>query len=268
MNEILANLGKRESSLEKVYLFLQMFLVVCFFLILIDVIYNLFNFNILIIHVFFWVVWFLWQGFFFERNRSWYLKKFSKNPYKAAYYRDILFGVAFGISQMIRPFYHGVLHNDIQISALNWIFFSLLIVIGIGLMVAGFSVIGFAAAGFLYEFKLNTEKKTCILERGIYKVIRHPLFFGGTLASLGCSLIFTPQIWYIGIINICILPIYIAIEDHRQAKIFGHPYLNYCSKVGSIVPKLTTVTYLCLHLFMDVKNVPKQNSEPEIDEKI
>ena len=243
MTEILIALNRPCCLREKIFLFTLMFAVVGIFLVLVDLIHIFLGIPIVTIQVVSWAFWFVWQGVFFERNRKMYLKNYPQNPYKAAYYRDILFGVAFGISQMLRPFYHGILHGTIQNEWSNWSLFFVLIFAGLSLMIAGFSTIGFAAAGFLFEFIKPSDNKTYLVEKGIYRVIRHPLFLGGTIAALGSGMIFGFDSKILGIVNICILPIYHLVENHRQTKVLGQPYTEYSSRVGAFLPNLTGISY-------------------------
>lgn len=240
MKEILAALDRPYCIREKIFLFVLMFIVVGIFLLLMDFLYMITGLPMIYLQLIAWVLWFVWQGYFFVNNSKNYVKYHPEKPYKVAYYRDILFGVAFGISQMLRPFYHGMMHGTIQYDWIAWLLLVLLIFVGIGLMISGFSVIGFAAAGFLYEFKKPTGPNSYLLERGIYKLIRHPLFLGGTIASLGCGIIFDFDSKALGIVNICILPIYHLVENHRQTMVLGHQYIDYSSRVGAFLPNIAS----------------------------
>ena len=262
MHELLLQLDKKPTFTAKVFLFLQMFLVVGGFLLIIDALYSFNLFSIVEVQIIFWGLWFIWQGIFFEKNRRRFLKSYPENPYKAAYYRDILLGVAFGISQMLRPFYHGMVHAEIEITDLKLFLFCLLIVFGLSLMVAGFRAIGFAAAGFLNEYKPSFGHKNYLVKKGIYKIIQHPLFLGGTIASLGSSLIFSSEIIWLGVVNIGILPIYHLVESSRQRKILGQTYVNYSSGLGVFIPRVKRIKQLISKIFKFNKPETSESIKP------
>jgi protein-S-isoprenylcysteine O-methyltransferase Ste14 len=111
----------------------------------------------------------------------------------------------------------------------------LLALAGVALLGMGFQTIGFDGAGFLYEYKAHA---TPLKRRSIYAFIRHPLFLGGVLASVGASLLSSESIALaMAAINVLILPVYAFLEDARLTRVFGTTYHSYRMHVGGMMPK-------------------------------
>lgn len=85
---------------------------------------------------------------------------------------------------------------------------------------------------------LATEKNELKAE-GILKYIRHPIYAGIILITIGFFL-FIPNLPSL-ISCLCILvylPVGIFLEERKLINTFGQDYLNYKAKVPSIIPEL------------------------------
>ena len=235
MREILLALGRKPNRWQQLWLISLFIVVTGSFLVLGHLLQVGFRLSPLVIHGAGWIIWFSWQGHFFALNRKRYLRRYQANAYQRAFYRDILFGVSFGVCQMLRPAYYGLLTLQIGLSSV-WLLIAgvLCVVVGLALLYQGFKTIGIAGAGFLFEYRNGSP---LLVQQRIYVYMRHPLFVGGVVASLGIALCFAEGLpLALALFNILVLPVYGWLEDIRLKRVFGCSYARYCSKVGGIVP--------------------------------
>jgi protein-S-isoprenylcysteine O-methyltransferase Ste14 len=236
MNDILFALGYGPNRWRQVWLINIFVVVTCFFLVLEQLLQVGFRLNPLLVQGTGWIAWFSWQGYFFALNRKRYLRKYKTNAYQKAFYHDILPGVSFGVSQMLRPAYFGLLTFQVNLSSVWWLLVGLLCVgAGLTLLYLGFRSIGIAGAGFLFEYR---DASPPLVQQSIYAYMRHPLFAGGVVVSLGTALCFVESLpLVLALLNILVLPVYSWLEDRRLNRVFGCSYARYCSKVGGIIPR-------------------------------
>lgn len=151
----------------------------------------------------------------------------------------ILPGVCIGVSLMGGPALQALLagaplahHGRLALAAV-WL------AGGTALLVGAFASIGVASAGFLYEYIDALEPITA---RGVYRFVRHPLFLGGVISSIGAALAFDTTLGIAGAaINLAVLPAYKLLEDRRLSDVFGHSYRAYRGDVAAFVPSLRTL---------------------------
>ena len=236
MNNILDELGYPRGRQAKICLVAVFAIATLFFLVLGQFLQSVLGINPIIFHVIVWGGWFVWQGYFFARNRERYLRNNAANAYRAAFRQDIIPGVALGVAQMLRPPWQGYLIAPHFIDT-PWLILGSapLIAIGIGLLYMGFRTIGFDGAGFLYEYKTQSAPLT---QQSIYAFIRHPLFLGGVFLSVGISLLSGGTVTLVMVaINVLILPVYSHLEDARLIRVFGVAYRDYKMHVGGLLPR-------------------------------
>lgn len=240
MNKILDELGYPSGRQAKLCLVAVFAVATLFFLIVGQFLLSVLDINPIIFHALVWGGWLAWQGYFFARNRERYLRTNPARAYRTAFRQDIVPGVALGVSQMLRPPWHGYLIAP-HFADAPWLLVASapLIAIGVGLLYMGFRTIGFDGAGFLYEYKAHSAPLT---QRSIYAFIRHPLFLGGVFVSVGTGLLSGETVTLLMVaINVMILPVYSHLEDARLIRVFGTPYRDYKMQVGGLVPRLGTM---------------------------
>jgi protein-S-isoprenylcysteine O-methyltransferase Ste14 len=188
------------------------------------------------VHLGSWLLWFAWHGVIFPRARERFLAR-SRTPYASAFYTNIWPGVCWGLSQMTAPAVLAVGDRSDQ-GPLTQLFALSVVVLGFTLLTAGVRAIGVARVGFLGEYR-TLEPALC--GHRIYGLMRHPLFVGGALVSLGATaaLCSSAVALSTAAINVAILPVYSAIEDRRLAHVFGNEYVQYARTVGGIAPRAT-----------------------------
>ena len=184
-------------------------------------------------HAVSWASWFIWQGIVFPKARARALAAHGSRAYAAVFYKQILPGVCWGVSNMTLPvvtFNPTAIHGSLRLGVGVFV-----LAIGASLLVSGFRTIGMARAGFLTEYMSPGMPMS---RQGIYNLIRHPLFVGGALMSVGGTLAAAPAAIAIAGVNVAILPLYATVEDHRLRRVFGAEYRHYARSVGGIVPHL------------------------------
>jgi len=184
-------------------------------------------------HVVSWVCWFIWQGIVFPKARARAIAVHGSRAYASVFYKQILPGVCWGVSNMTLPvmtFKTAAIDGSLRLGVGVFV-----LAIGALLLVSGFRTIGMARAGFLTEYMCPG---TPISRQGIYNLMRHPLFVGGALMSVGGTLAAAPAAIAIAGVNVAILPLYAMVEDHRLRRVFGAEYRHYARSVGGILPHL------------------------------
>ncbi len=236
MKDILEALGRKPTVGQKLLIFVWLGAFVAGWLGLRVLETTCLRANPLVVQALCWELWFVWQGWLFGRNRERYLRADPEGAYRLAFARDIMPGVGFGICQMQIPWVVGLLSGPVALAPPVQLAVALVCgLTGVTLLTLGFGTIGFAAAGFLNEYR---PVRRPMVRFSIYSVIRHPLFLGGVLASVGAGLLFdNPMAVGVALVNLAILPVYRFLEDRRQASIFGDDFRQYQAAVGAMLPR-------------------------------
>lgn len=237
MSEILKTLGLRPGLGERAWLCAVFAAAILAILALGHELRTMLACDPLTPHLLGWAAWFAWQGWLFPRNRARYLKADPVHAYRRAFWWNIVPGVSFGVSQMLRPAFEGFLAGAVlDISATRLLVGLLFLAAGHALLGLGFRTIGFAGAGFLAEYRAVEQP---MVKCSVYSYIRHPLFLGGVLASLGSGLL-AGGLWplVLALANVAVLPAYGRIEDARLGGVFGDGYRQYAVSVPRFVPAL------------------------------
>lgn len=178
-----------------------------------------------VVHVLFWTGWFGWQGAILPAHQL-AIAPGAPHPYRAAFYRHILPGVSFGVAQMVRPWLVGITDGGTEWAPAALLFTGLVIVVvGAALLCSGFCAIGVAAAGFLYEYE---PAPSWLRIRGVYRLMKHPLFVGGITVSIGAAMTTaSPLAWWLAVVNLLALAVYHATEHRRCTLVLGAVYERY-----------------------------------------
>lgn len=105
-----------------------------------------------------------------------------------------------------------------------------------GCVLSGSAVLRFGGAGFL---GVLPERSTGLVRSGLHGHIRHPIYTGIIVASMGWLLLSwaLPTIVVVGI-TLLYLPIGIHLEERKLIETYGEEYMRYKREVPSIVPRL------------------------------
>jgi protein-S-isoprenylcysteine O-methyltransferase Ste14 len=195
-----------------------------------------------------WTAWLIWLGVIFPRNSRHDLQVPCALPYRRAFSRELLFGIALAFSQFLRPAVVGVdalLNGSPARAGLIAIGFWPM-VIGGTFIVLGSSTLGLARTLFVYEY---VPEKSEVVTTGLYRFLRHPLFVGGGLVSMGLALCTgDPTAITLGVLNACVVPVYVRLEDRRCCTVLGQEYADYRAAVGGVLPRWRSAIRLAAHV--------------------
>jgi protein-S-isoprenylcysteine O-methyltransferase Ste14 len=97
-----------------------------------------------------------------------------------------------------------------------------------------------ADLGLNWSPTLEIREKHELITRGIYSVIRHPMYASQWLLAIAQP--FLLQNWIAGFLNLLLfIPFYVfrvKAEEQLMIEQFGDQYRTYMQKVGAVFPKL------------------------------
>lgn len=114
-------------------------------------------------------------------------------------------------------------------------------VLGVVLIIAAVTVFWRAHAdlGLNWSPTLEIREKHQLITRGIYSVIRHPMYASHLLWSLAQVLLL--QNWIVGFASLIVfIPFYflrVSAEEQLMLEQFGDQYRSYMQKVGGVFPR-------------------------------
>jgi protein-S-isoprenylcysteine O-methyltransferase Ste14 len=130
----------------------------------------------------------------------------------------------------------------IGISGIGFIPVKIISLMGLVLIVLGLIVRWTAILTLKKYFTVDVSilKEHKIIDKGIYKIIRHPAYAGSLLSFLGLGLAFSNWLSTLVIfIPILIAFIYrIRVEEKALVKAFGGEYINYSKVTKRLIPMI------------------------------
>lgn len=180
-----------------------------------------------------------WAAYFFIHSflaADW-VKEFLRIVLGRAFrYYRLLYNTLSFVGLLLLLFLNASIPSDYLIEITGWTrYFSLMLATpGIFIVKAAFKQ--FNLNGFM---GFSDDAQDGFKAEGILKHIRHPLYAGTILLSLGFWL-FTPNVTTLISVG-CIfayLAIGIPLEERKLLKKFGEPYREYRRKVPALIPKL------------------------------
>ena len=97
-----------------------------------------------------------------------------------------------------------------------------------------------ADLGLNWSPTLEVREKHELITRGIYGVIRHPMYASQWLLAIAQPLLL--QNWIAGFLNMLVfIPFYflrVKAEEQMMTEKFGDQYRAYMEKVGAVLPKI------------------------------
>jgi protein-S-isoprenylcysteine O-methyltransferase Ste14 len=194
-----------------------------------------------------WAVWLVWLGIVFPRNSRRDSEAPCEWPYRRAFMREILLGISVAFSQFLRPAVAGLVLGGGSLAPDDALAIGASLLLTGGTAIAiGVSTLGVARTLFVHEYVPGEQR---LVKAGIYRFVRHPLFLGGAAVSLGLAICTGSQTAVeLGLLNACVLPIYIRLEDRRCCAVLGREYVDYSVAVGSVVPRRRSAIRPVAHL--------------------
>ncbi len=114
--------------------------------------------------------------------------------------------------------------------------------VGVAVMIGAILVFWRAHAdlGLNWSPSLEIREKHELITRGIYGVIRHPMYASQWLWVIAQALLL--QNWLAGVVNLIIfIPFYfmrVKAEEALMLDSFGEQYREYMKKTGAVLPKI------------------------------
>jgi protein-S-isoprenylcysteine O-methyltransferase Ste14 len=238
MTELLRGLGfERAGAWAVAWLLGVIGATTASFLVLAHVAADALGIPVLVVHAALWAVWLVWLGIVFPRSRKAWLRGFGAGAFRPAFYLEILPGIGSSFAQIARPAFEGAVGGP-RFTALDVVAGGVVALVGLSLIMLGVRRLGIAGTLFVREY----ETLPPLLERGgVFREIRHPLFVGGVVLSLGTAIVAgTREALLLSLVNLLAIPFYVRFEDARCGQIFGSEYLTYRARVGGALPRTRT----------------------------
>jgi protein-S-isoprenylcysteine O-methyltransferase Ste14 len=114
--------------------------------------------------------------------------------------------------------------------------------IGLGLVILGIIIRQYSIyiLGKYFSPHVEIQKEHKLIEKGLYKYIRHPSYLGSILSLTGLSIAFESLLSLIFslILSSIFYGYRINVEEKELIKIFGNGYLNYIKRTKKLIPFL------------------------------
>jgi len=116
-----------------------------------------------------------------------------------------------------------------------------LLVTGAVLVVGGYACTlwCYAAMGNTWRIGINRKEKTTLVERGPYRVIRHPIYAFQLVMLAGAALLLPTILSFAILVMHLICALIKAVdEEHYLKTVHGQIYTDYMARTGRLVPRL------------------------------
>jgi protein-S-isoprenylcysteine O-methyltransferase Ste14 len=191
--------------------------------------------SLLVVQALIWAIWLIWLGAIFPRTSRRDAERPCEWPYRRAFLREILVGISVAFSQFLRPAVAGIAIDGGLDSGAGALIGVPLLLAGVACIAAGASTLGLARTLFVHEY---VPRERRVVKAGIYHFVRHPLFIGGVVVSLGLAFSVGDTLpLELAILNALVLPAYIRLEDRRCYTVLGREYVDYSLAVGGVVSR-------------------------------
>jgi|ADKI01.1.fsa_nt_gi Putative protein-S-isoprenylcysteine methyltransferase len=114
--------------------------------------------------------------------------------------------------------------------------------IGLGLVILGIIIRQYSIyiLGKYFSPHVEIQKEHKLIEKGLYKYIRHPSYLGSIISLTGLSIAFESLLSLIFslILSSIFYGYRINVEEKELIKIFGNGYLNYIKRTKKLIPFL------------------------------
>jgi len=118
--------------------------------------------------------------------------------------------------------------------------FGIINVLGLILFLIGLTIrlIGKRTLGKYYSYALKTSPDHELIQKGLYRYIRHPIYLAVIIYGLGVPLFFSSLYGFILLLGLIPLILYRIIEERMLLDEFGEEYKEYMEKSKKLIPFL------------------------------
>lgn len=114
----------------------------------------------------------------------------------------------------------------LESAVLGWIGFALLLT---SLL---WTVIAQAQMGDSWRIGVDTDNRTALVKRGIFRISRNPIFFGMTITLLGLFFLIPSAITLLTLVlGIVLIGVQVRLEEEHLRRLHGEVYEEYCRQV-------------------------------------
>jgi protein-S-isoprenylcysteine O-methyltransferase Ste14 len=114
--------------------------------------------------------------------------------------------------------------------------------IGVALVIAGaaFRIWSILTLGRLFTFVVTVQRDHQLVDRGPYRILRHPSYTGGLIGLAGAGIALDNWLSVAALLLIPLVGVLVRIpvEEARLVQGLGHRYREYASKTWRLVPHL------------------------------
>lgn len=179
-----------------------------------------------------WILYFFIHSFLATNAVKLYVEK--RVPALFPCYRICYNGIAF--IGLIPLLYLSVFLPDTYLLSLNWLSPIGYILIATGLVLLYLAFKAFDGAEFL---GIKKEKMPELVLSGMYRYVRHPLYFATIILILGLFLLVpTQKMLLVLLISYNYILIGFRLEERKLVAVFGEEYQSYQKKVKGLIPYL------------------------------
>jgi len=117
--------------------------------------------------------------------------------------------------------------------------FGMVNALGLGLCVAGFSLreVARRTLGRYYTYGLKMLRDHRLVKHGVYRYVRHPIYFAAFLYNSGFPLLFSSLYGFVLMQGFVPLTLYrIGVEERILIERFGDEYREYMKKTKKLIP--------------------------------
>ena len=119
-------------------------------------------------------------------------------------------------------------------SPIQWLGYEWLRSIGVLLLLLSLVWIGLAQSqmGEAWRIGIDTEHRTPLVEKGLFRISRNPIFFGMILTLLGLFLTLPNALTLLAfVLGIVLIGVQVHLEEEYLAQVHPEGYPEYCKRV-------------------------------------
>jgi protein-S-isoprenylcysteine O-methyltransferase Ste14 len=179
-----------------------------------------------------WILYFFIHSFLASNEVKLYVEKGFSGLF--SYYRILYNFIA--TAGLIPLLYLSILLPNPYLFSPSWLSPVAYLLIFVGLMLLYLAFKAFDGAEFL---GLKKEKKPELVLSGMYRFVRHPLYFATIILILGLFLLIpTQKMGLVLLISYVYILVGYRLEERKLVAVFGTTYTTYQKRVKALIPYL------------------------------